>query len=122
MNKQVRFKLDENFGKTVLPFFRAENLNAKGVLDEGLRGAADEEVLKAACQEDRILLTMDHDFGNVLRYPPSDTPGIVIINNPGRASPAVITFLMQNFLKALEMQDVRGKLWIVEPGRIREHE
>ena len=33
---------------------------------------------------DHILITNDHDFGNVLVYPPEHTAGIVVLNRPGR--------------------------------------
>ena len=70
----------------------------------------------------RVLLTMDRGLGNVLRYPPEIASGIVIINPPGRASMSLIRDLIRSLLEALNIQQVQGKLWIVEPGRIRVRE
>ena len=101
--------------------FEARGHDCETVLDESLGGAEDERILAAAMAEDRVLVTMDHDFGNVLAYPPRATPGIVIIN-PGRSSRALIEYLIDAFLDALDRGVLQGRLWIVEPGRIREHE
>ena len=35
---------------------------------------------------------------------------------------ALLRMLVAGLLEALRTRHVRGKLWIVEPGRIREHE
>ncbi len=118
----MNFKLDENFGRFIQELFQERGHNCSTVRDEGLAGAADLEVLQAACGEGRILVTLDHDFGNVLRYPPEATPGIVVLNPPGRASMPLLRTLVFSFLEALRTDSVRGKLWIVEFGRIREHE
>ena len=58
----------------------------------------------------------------MLRYPPDATPGIIVLNPPGRPSMALLRMLVAGLLEALRTRHVRGKLWIVEPGRIREHE
>jgi hypothetical protein len=78
--------------------------------------------LAAAVSEERILVTMDYDFSNVLRYPPATTAGIAILSPPSRASRALLAQLAEALLEALEQGAIRGKLWIVEPARIRVHE
>lgn len=118
----MRFKLDENFGPWAQEAFRQRGLNCPSVYDQGLRGADDEAVLKAAVAEQRILVTMDTGFGNVVAYPPERTAGIVVLRVPGRASRALILTLIKAFLDAAYGREIRGRLWIVEPGRIRKHE
>lgn len=118
----MKFKLDENFGPTILEVFVAKGLDCQTVRGERLSGASDATVLEATVSEGRILVTMDHDFANVLQYPPSQTAGIAVISPPGRASRALLRTLIEAFLLALEQKAIRGKLWIVEPSRIREHE
>jgi len=118
----MKFKLDENFGPTVPAVFPQRGLDCQTVHQEGLTGAEDANVLAAAIAEKRILVTMDHDFGNVLVYPPEATCGVAIINPPGRVSRELLTMLVESFLVACQRQQLRGNLWIVEPGRIREHQ
>jgi predicted nuclease of predicted toxin-antitoxin system len=90
--------------------------------DEGLAGADDPAVLAAAVASDRVLVTMDHDFGNVLAFPPQSAHGIVIVNLPSNPSRRLLAIVLESFLSACRTQELRGKLWIVEPGRIREHQ
>jgi predicted nuclease of predicted toxin-antitoxin system len=117
----MKFKLDENFGRRVQQLFTESGQDAVTVRDEKLAGAADERVLQAATAEGRILVTLDHDFANVLRFPPEETAGVAVINPPGRVSTALLRQLVLALLQALTAQRLSGKLWIVEPGRIREH-
>ncbi len=118
----MKFKLDENLGPSIQMLFHEHGHDCVTIREEGLGGANDPEVLKAAVAEGRILVTNDHDFGNVLVYPPEDTAGIVVLNPPGRVSMGLLRRLVIAFLEALAREDVYRKLWIVEPGRIREHQ
>ncbi|MBI5478488.1 MAG: DUF5615 family PIN-like protein [Deltaproteobacteria bacterium] len=118
----MRFKLDENLGPSVKALFAGRGLDCLTVREESLGGAPDEEVLRASVAEGRVLVTTDHDFGNVLQYPPASTAGIAVLSPPGRAARAMLVRLAQTLLAALESGAIGGKLWIVEPGRIRVHE
>jgi predicted nuclease of predicted toxin-antitoxin system len=91
-------------------------------VNEKLHGAKDPRVLKAATSDQRILVTMDQDFANVLVFPPEETAGIAVIRAPGRVTPALLAGLISSLLDAIEKKLIMGKLWIVEPGRIREHQ
>ena len=118
----MKYKLDENFGPLVPPAFLNRGLDCQTVSQEGLTGAEDATILAAAVAEDRILVTMDHDFGNIVVYPPASTRGVAIINLPGRPSRTLLAAVLESFVFACEQGLLRGKLWIVEPGRIREHQ
>jgi hypothetical protein len=71
--------------------------------------------------EERVLVTLDRDFGEVLRFPPDQGAGIVILDLGPRASPRRLLDRLRDFLAVAEEQEVRGSLWIVEPGRVRIH-
>ena len=118
----MRFKLDENFGGSIQKLIQDRGHDCKTVREENLRGAPDSEVLEAAKKEKRIIVTMDYDFGNVFSYPPEKTSGIAIINPPGRPSLGLLRLLILTLLEALKTRNIEGHLWIIEPGRIREHE
>ena len=70
----MKFKLDENFGPTVRQVFERRGHDCQTVLDEGLGGSDDPIILAAATGAGRVLVMMDHDFGNVLAYPPTTLP------------------------------------------------
>jgi len=117
----MKFKLDENFGTSTQEIFQKGDHDVQTVREEELLGAPDHEVFAAALGEDRILVSLDHDFGNVLTYRHEETAGVAIINPPGRLSLDLLPLLVQTLLEALKKNDIRGRLWIIEPGRIREH-
>jgi predicted nuclease of predicted toxin-antitoxin system len=117
----MKFKLDENLGPTVQAVFERRGLDCHTVLGERLGGADDPDVLAAAVAEDRVLVTLDRDFTNILLYPPEATCGVAVIQLDRRASRQLLAIVMDAFLEACGRNQIRGKLWIVEPGRIREH-
>ena len=118
----MKLKLDENLGGRVAALFREAGHDTAMVPEQGLCSASDRTVI-AACQgEGRALVTLDRDFGNRLLFKPAEYHGIAILRPLGKASPERLSVLARTLVKALAQTDIRGKLWIVEMGRIREHE
>jgi predicted nuclease of predicted toxin-antitoxin system len=117
----MKFKLDENFGQSALALFQQRGLDCHTVAGEGLLGANDGAVLAATVAEDRVLVTLDRDFANVLQFPPDASSGIAVVLPGKRASRSLLRALLESFLLACDRQLIHGKLWIIEPGRIREH-
>jgi predicted nuclease of predicted toxin-antitoxin system len=118
----MRFKLDENFAQSAKEFLARLGQDASTVREEGLSGASDAAILGAAVREERILVTMDLDFADVLLRPPKESRGIAVLRSPGRVSQAILRSMLAALVQALERGEISGRLWIVEPGRIREHE
>ena len=74
----MRLLFDENL--SVLAAQWTTNALAVDVLDAGaagLAGQTDREVRRFAIATDRILVTLDGDFGNLIRFSPVDTPGVI---------------------------------------------
>lgn len=118
----MKFKLDENFGTRTQRLFTASGHDVQTVLDESLGGASDQQLFQVCRNEARCLVTLDLDFANVLRFPPVNSAGIVIIRVPKNPTLATLESLVKQFLLALEETPIAGKLWIVEMGRIRIHQ
>jgi predicted nuclease of predicted toxin-antitoxin system len=87
-----------------------------------LSGAEDASIYETCRHEGRVLVTLDHDFGHALRFPPEPTAGIVVIECKGRLSPAMISARVSELAALLRTQPIDHELWIVEPGRVRIHE
>jgi predicted nuclease of predicted toxin-antitoxin system len=117
----VKIKLDENIGKRGLELLRSRGHDTSTVYEQGLSGAVDEQVFGICAEEGRVLITLDRDFGEVLRFPPSRSAGVVILAAGSRATRAHILNGLEQFLMVATTHDVAGQLWIVEPGRVRIH-
>ena len=92
------------------------------VHQEELSGASDLTLYEVFVREERCLLTMDIDFADVLRFPPHGTAGIVVLRLPKSPSLRLMESLAVDLLQFQKAQAIRGRLLIVEPGRVRVHD
>ena len=117
----MKIKLDENLDVRLTEPLREAGHDATTVTAQGFSGL-DGEALLALCKEEgRILVTFDLDFSNVLRYPPDESPGLVVLR---AANKHFVTgrILVETLVNALRAEMPTGRLWIVEPRRLRIHE
>jgi predicted nuclease of predicted toxin-antitoxin system len=117
----VRLKLDENLGNSVAELLRRAGHDTATVREQNLAGATDENIFGVCKSEDRALITLDRDFGQVQRFQPRQSAGIVILELGGPASLRLIQERVRDFLALAASRSVVGELWIVEAGRIRVH-
>jgi predicted nuclease of predicted toxin-antitoxin system len=117
----VKIKLDENIGTRGRELLAADGHDVATVRDQGLSGSSDETIFEVCRDEGRVLITLDRDFGEVLRFPPNESAGIVILDLGPRATPQRLLDRLKDFLEVAKDHDVRAALWIVEPGRVRIH-
>ena len=129
----MKFKLDENFGTRTQQLFRAAGHDVQTVRDEELQGSSDQYLYEICslrsptpsaygCTEQRCLVTLDLDFADIIRFPPDQASGIVVIRVPRNPSLSLLERLIRQFLQILTEMSVDKQLWIVEVGRIRMHQ
>ena len=118
----MKWKLDENFGSHTAHLFLDAGHDVETVLQERLGGSSDETLFEVCIREDRSLLTLDTDFADVLRFPPHRAPGIAVLRAPRNPSLRLLETLVGDLLHFLTSEPIRGRLWIVEPGRVRVRE
>jgi len=92
--------------------------DAVSVLEIGLSGAGDEEVRNTAIADERVLLTLDADFANVVRYPPEATLGVVRLRIHPATEDAIDEMLKRAIPSVVEA-NIRGKLVVVDGRKIR---
>jgi predicted nuclease of predicted toxin-antitoxin system len=117
----VKLKLDENLSRHAANLIRAAGHDAVTVSNQGLSGAADETLFEVCKREGRTLITLDRDFGQVLRYPPAGSAGIVVLEIGHRVTHSALLERIRELLCVLKTQSPVGASWIIEPGRLRIH-
>jgi predicted nuclease of predicted toxin-antitoxin system len=111
-------KLDENLSEQLLAVARGGGLDAESVRSEHLVGAPDDVVFERCRSEKRVLVTLDLDFSDPVRFPPSMSAGTIVLR-PHRPSMRQIAQLFDATLQRLEHDSPVNSIWIVEPGRVR---
>lgn len=115
----TRLKLDENFSPSVVAIFQLAGFDAHSVFSEQLSGASDETIFEVILKEERILLTFDTDFCNILRFPPDKTEGIIVIRPSSPLSLSLINAFAIQVRDLLQIRSPKGCLWVLEPGKLR---
>jgi predicted nuclease of predicted toxin-antitoxin system len=112
-----RFLANENF-----PLGMAQTLRSQGNdvvhASDTFVGETDPVILQTALAQDRVLLTFDHDFGElVFRHEQPPAPGIVLFRLQQLAPDALLAEL-ETFFAANPI--LRGYFTVVSPGQYRQ--
>lgn len=114
----MKFLADAGISLKTITFLNAAGHDAVHVREIGLQRATDAEIVLRARQEDRVVLTFDLDFGEVLALGVADTPSVVIFRLSNETSAAVNSRL--GAVIAERSPDLeQGVLILVEDSRYR---
>jgi predicted nuclease of predicted toxin-antitoxin system len=116
----LKLKLDENLSERHAVAARERGHDATTVLAENLCAASDATVLETARSEGRVLVTMDKDLSNTVRFPPQRYAGIVLLRLAEPVTLESIERRMRVFLDTAATRDPAGHLWIIDGERVRE--
>jgi predicted nuclease of predicted toxin-antitoxin system len=113
-----RFKLDENLPRDAEGLLRQGGHDVHSALDEQLGGSPDPDILDVCVREFRILNTLDLDFADIRLYPPASHAGMWVLR-PTMQSINHTLDLLRRALSLQATEPAQGRLWIVEPNRVR---
>jgi predicted nuclease of predicted toxin-antitoxin system len=82
----------------------------------------DAVLIEVCRREGRCLITLDLDFGNPLRFDPAGYAGIIVLRLPPRPGEAELRDVLETLAEALPAEGLSGRLWVVQPGRVREYQ
>lgn len=114
----MHFKFDENADPRWRIPLEAVGNTVSTVTEEKLQGEADVTIAAVCRSLDMCLLTLDVDFAQTASYPPEDYAGIIVLRHPKPTLKGML-LLVHQIARMMQSESPRGKLWIVEPGRIR---
>ncbi len=112
----MRFLADESCDFRVVQALRAAGHEVAAVI-ESARGADDSSVIDIALREQRIFLTEDRDFGQLVYASAKPTCGVILLRFPSAARagmPATVVELVAKYGEKL-----RESFVVLQPGRIR---
>ncbi|HBQ95812.1 MAG: DUF5615 family PIN-like protein [Firmicutes bacterium] len=115
----MRFKLDENMPVSLVRTLNQAGYDVETVYSESIAGIADDTLLDVCQSEQRILMTLDLDFANVVDYPPGTYAGIVVFRLKETGATATAVGVRRWLLAVRNARMQPGSLWIVDDYRIR---
>ena len=108
----LRFLTDENVSPPLIKAVRHEGYNVKDIKEERLFGISDKEVLRLAFKENRVVVTHDKDFANLLKYPSIKHKGVILLRFKDQ-SPINATKLFIPILRELKENKIKKSLVVI---------
>ncbi len=114
----LRLFCDQNILVDTVIFLRKSGYDVLSTRDLGMERAQDSEVLQAAIEEERILLTYNSDFGDLRAFPPETHAGIIRLKIHPQVC-EVLHPILKKALFSLAQDQIAGKLVTITPKKIR---
>lgn len=114
----MRLKLDENLPAELTDELTRLGHDVDTVLDEHLGGRPDPAVVRAATDEDRMVITLDRGVGDIRNFPPGTHAGVVVLR-PVSQDAASIVRLVSRLLRTHDLAAFGRCVVVVEANRVR---
>lgn len=108
----MRFLIDENIFPLITSYIRKFGHDVKTAQESGLIKSPDDKIVDLAIKEKRTIITFDKHFGDILRYPPQNLFGIILI----RIHPPILDHIfhaIDNLFKVYQADSFKGRLIVL---------
>lgn len=113
----MRFLIDENLPLGIAEFLASLNHDVLDVAVSPLRGASDKVLWSKAAEEKRIIVTRDLDYP-IIGFKPAPY-GVILIRVPSDFRSDQITRIFKESFKKTTFEEIKNKVAVIEPGKIR---
>ena len=114
----MRLKLDENLPRRLKTMLSGLNHDVTTAEDEKALSQPDAVIAAAAKAEQRMLITLDVEFGDLRKYPPGSHSGIILFR-PRSLGLLNTARMVEEFVGRSDLSVLTGCVVIVEPSRVR---
>ena len=114
----MNFLIDADLPKSLSVFLKNKGYNAVDIRDIKPTSISDDKIFKLAKEQNRIIITRDTDFSNVLHYTPTSNLGIIVIRIRLISFEKIFS-LVENLLKSISEKELLGSLIILRENRYR---
>jgi predicted nuclease of predicted toxin-antitoxin system len=116
MPENIKIYLDQMLQAHIARVLRDEGFDVLRVSEAGQSRADDEQVLKKAIDDNRILITLDEHFGDWAILPLSSHPGVIRLKANPTTSDNILRILLP-FLRRLFPDKIENHLVILSSSR-----
>lgn len=117
----MRFLADMGVSMRIVEWLRSKGHDILHLREEGLQRFADEDIFKKATSEQRIILTFDLDFGEIVAFSGGKMVSVILFRLHNTRTPHVLRRL-KTVLEESSESLKRGSIIIVEETRHRVRE
>ena len=115
----MRFLLDQNQSPELVEHLRSAGHDAIHVRSLGMSRASDNEIMVLADAEERILVSGDTDFGDLLASTNAASPSVLLLRRQeGRRAASIAALLLAN-LDTIGADLDAGAIVVIDEHRIR---
>jgi predicted nuclease of predicted toxin-antitoxin system len=114
----MRLLLDQGTPRSTAALLRTAGFDAVHTAEIGLAEAEDEEILRKAASEDRVVVTLDADFHTLLALSQASKPSVVRIRIEGLRAKKLSQLLERVIMQCLSDLE-NGAMISVQENRIR---
>ncbi len=112
----MRFTVDECTGSVVAAWLRGQQHDVYSIADQD-RGLDDDVILQRSVAEDRIVITVDKDFGDLVFRDALVHKGVILLR-PENKSPARLIALLETLLRD-HAHELPGRFVVVTDAGVR---
>jgi predicted nuclease of predicted toxin-antitoxin system len=114
----MNFLADENIFVPMVEALRKLGYDVFDIKEQQLIGTDDPVIYEMAVKRNRVLLTMDKDFSNIIKYPPGNHPGIIVLKLYKLPVSTATKIFMDSF-QNLNNSDIIGNTVIIDKNKTR---